>query len=186
MLALMRKNDRALNTPVVGFSGVLFCWSTVSALRSSSTSCSFDNIFGVPNTFTFQTYHVGPVAFNFSPFFQLLAIQFCIPSVSFFEGHLAGIIFGCAIQWGVFPLCLMQPSLLVPVLLLWCHWHISGSIPVQHEAKMSLMGDDSTIVLQWSTVKYSGACLTFTRFVCSAFRKARPLLCIGRCLYSWQ
>ena len=69
------------DSPVVGYSGVLFGWMTVAGMLNPSAS-----IFGFPVTLT--------------PFFSLLLMQLIVARASFL-GHLAGILAGYAVGWGL-------------------------------------------------------------------------------------
>jgi membrane associated rhomboid family serine protease len=104
---------------VVGYSGVLFAWSTVAALR---LPISWPFHFGkITKDFYFQTIKVGPIKLNASPFIRMGVIHLLVPSTSW-EAHLAGIVCGLAMQCGCLPLSLAQPAVLIPSIL-WLHFY---------------------------------------------------------------
>jgi membrane associated rhomboid family serine protease len=97
-------------SPTVGYSGVIFSWIVVASLEQSRT-CP---VVFFPSL-CFQTYKMGGFRFNFGPLVQLVVMQVLLPRVSFY-GHLAGILAGFLIHWGVLPARLVQPSVLIPCL----------------------------------------------------------------------
>lgn len=103
-----------LNQPTVGYSGVLFAWMVVASLEQQST-CP---IFFLPSL-CFKTYSLfgGWFKFSFGPLVQLVVLQVILPRVSF-SGHLAGIVAGFAIHWGLLPIQYTQPAIVIPILYL--------------------------------------------------------------------
>jgi membrane associated rhomboid family serine protease len=100
--------QRAATT--VGYSGVLFAWLTVASLEQSKT-CP---IVFFPSL-CFQTYQMGGLKFSLGPLVQLVVMQVLLPRASFY-GHLAGILVGFLMHWGLLPARLVQPSVLIPCL----------------------------------------------------------------------
>jgi membrane associated rhomboid family serine protease len=115
----MRGDERRHRTRIIGYSGVLFAWSTVAAIRLP-VSWPF-RLGKIGKNFYFKTIKVGPLMFNASPFIRLGIIHMFVPSTSL-EGHLAGAVCGLALQWGFLPLSLTQAAVLIP-LILWVHFY---------------------------------------------------------------
>mmetsp|Transcript_78340 Transcript_78340/g.210767 ORF Transcript_78340/g.210767 Transcript_78340/m.210767 type:complete len:278 (-) Transcript_78340:14-847(-) len=84
-LAKTRFGERTQNTIGVGYSCVVFAWMTFASLLTTSSSLNLI-FFRLP--------------YNVSPFFSLILTQVVIPNVDF-VGHLAGIIAGYIVGWGL-------------------------------------------------------------------------------------
>jgi len=99
--------------PTVGYSGVLFAWMVVASLEQRRT-CP---VIFWPDL-CFETYqgHYG-LKFNLGPVVQLVILQVLLPRVSL-SGHLAGILAGFGVHWGLLPIRFVQPAILIPVLYL--------------------------------------------------------------------
>lgn len=106
----MRYFHGANQCPTVGYSGVLFAWMVVAALEQPQT-CP---VIFFPNL-CFQTYQLGVFRFSLGPVVQLFVMQLILPRVSFY-GHLSGIVAGFFMHWGLLPIRLVQPWILVPLL----------------------------------------------------------------------
>lgn len=117
-----------LSVNAVGYSAVLFAWMVVASLEQTK-SCPvpfFDNL-------CFETWNITThIRFNLGPLIQLVIAQLILPRVSL-GGHLAGIIAGFWLHWNLLPLELIQPSVLIPLLLL-VQWKIRHFMPMQHGA----------------------------------------------------
>jgi membrane associated rhomboid family serine protease len=100
------------NRPTVGYSGVLFAWMVVASLEQQST-CP---VIFLPSL-CFRTYQWGAMKFSFAPLVQLVILQVILPRVSL-TGHLAGILAGFLLHWGLLPIRFAQPSILIPALYL--------------------------------------------------------------------
>jgi membrane associated rhomboid family serine protease len=98
------------DSPTVGFSGVLFAWMVVASLEQSQT-CP---VHFLPSL-CFVTHEFVGFRFNFAPLVQLGIAQVLLPRVSL-TGHLAGILSGLALHWGLLPLAYTQPAVLLPTL----------------------------------------------------------------------
>ncbi|OEU11044.1 hypothetical protein FRACYDRAFT_246146 [Fragilariopsis cylindrus CCMP1102] len=101
---------------MVGFSGILFCWSTYMTLSLDKNQqiCPIPMLTQV----CFQTYELttNGFKFNWGPIVQLVLLQFLLKNVSFI-GHLSGIIIGFLWYWNILPsLELSQPSILFPLI----------------------------------------------------------------------
>jgi membrane associated rhomboid family serine protease len=96
--------------PTVGYSGVLFAWMVIASLEQSQT-CP---IIFMPDL-CFPTYSFGPLRFSLGPIVQLVVMQVLLPRVSM-TGHLAGILAGFALHWGLVPT--IQPAVILPLLYL--------------------------------------------------------------------
>lgn len=84
----------ANNTPTVGYSGVLFCLSTLVTLQQYQ-SCPIPFF----ESLCFSTHRIaGVLPVSLAPFVQLGMVQVLLPRVSF-AGHLAGIIVGYTYVW---------------------------------------------------------------------------------------
>jgi membrane associated rhomboid family serine protease len=99
-----------LHKPTVGYSGVLFAWMVVASLEQQST-CP---VIFMPDL-CFKTYDMNGFKWSWSPIVQLIVMQVLLPRVSFI-GHLAGILAGFLLHWGVMPLKLMHPANAIPIL----------------------------------------------------------------------
>ncbi len=113
-------NEQYKQTSSVGYSGVLFAWSVVSALES-------DVVCPIPfaSDMCFHTYRLDVrfmvIKFNLGPFIQLLFMQLVIPRVSFI-GHLSGIVCGFIFHWKILPKSIFwNPQVLISLILL-LHW----------------------------------------------------------------
>ena len=101
----------------VGFSGVLFAWSTryTLSLPEHRVVCPIPLLSSV----CFSTHTLGGSGFRFSwgPIVQLVAIQLLLNRRVSFAGHLSGLIVGFLWYWEVLPpLGVSQPSVLYPLL----------------------------------------------------------------------
>ncbi|KAL7562887.1 hypothetical protein ACA910_000261 [Epithemia clementina (nom. ined.)] len=121
--------------PTVGYSGVLFAWSTIVTL-SQPPGTQMCPIPFLPNT-CFSTITVGtsgiPV-FSWAPLVQLVLAQVLLPRVSW-TGHLAGVIIGFLYVWGLVPF-LAFPSIhwsLLHLLYLRCICSIEWRHQVQRK-----------------------------------------------------
>ena len=99
--------------PTVGYSGVLFAWMVVASLEQQRT-CPV--IFWPDLCFDTYQWHYG-LKFNLGPVVQLVILQVLLPRVSL-SGHLAGILAGFGVHWGLLPIRFVQPAVLIPVLYL--------------------------------------------------------------------
>ena len=103
---------------MVGFSGILFCWSVYMtlSLEPHQQLCPIPIL--STQLFCFETYELGNISglkFNWGPIIQLVVLQVVLPRVSFI-GHLSGILCGFGWYWNLFPsLELSQPALSFPV-----------------------------------------------------------------------
>ena len=121
-LTYQEQQQKLRNTSSVGYSAVLFAWMVISTMERSSPTCP------VPffNDVCFSTYTMPGIPFlkfNVSPIVSLFVAQFIMPRVSFM-GHLAGIICGFLLHWGIFPpLEVCSPNVLIGGLfLVGCVW----------------------------------------------------------------
>jgi len=120
-IATTRRKTRTKFPNMVGFSGILFCWSTYMTLSLDKNQ----KICPIPivTQICFETYEFDfglgkGFKFNWGPIVQLLMLQFILPRVSFI-GHLSGIIIGFLWYWNILPsLELSQPSILFPLIWL--------------------------------------------------------------------
>ena len=88
-------------TSSVGYSAVLFAWMVIRTMESNRPSCPIPFFSDI----CFETYTMPglpAIKFNIAPIVSLFAAQFIMPRVSFM-GHLAGIICGFGLHWGIFP-----------------------------------------------------------------------------------
>ena len=115
---LQDQQQRLRDTSSVGFSAVLFAWMVISTMERKQATCP------VPffNDVCFSTYEVPGLPwlkFNVAPIVSLFVAQFIMPRVSFM-GHLAGIVCGFCLHWGVFipPLEICSPNVLIGGVLL--------------------------------------------------------------------
>ncbi|GKY90438.1 hypothetical protein MPSEU_000017600 [Mayamaea pseudoterrestris] len=107
----------------VGYSGVLFAWMVVAALNQSAT-CPIPFL----PQLCFRTYVVAGMVFSFAPLVQLAVAQLILPRVSF-SGHLAGLLVGYVLHWGLLPMKVLHPAILIP-LLYYCYLkYIRNIIP---------------------------------------------------------
>lgn len=114
-----RGGEQRRRQMIVGYSGVLFAWSTVAASR---LPISWPFHFGsITKDLYIKTIKVGPIKFNASPLIRMGIIHLLVPNASL-EGHLAGIVCGLAMQWGCLPLSLAQPAILIPSIM-WLHFY---------------------------------------------------------------
>lgn len=99
-------------TSSVGYSAVLFAWMVIRTMESNRPSCPIPFFSDI----CFETYAVPglpALKFNIAPIVSLFAAQFIMPRVSFM-GHLAGIICGFGLHWGIFPpIELCSPNVLI-------------------------------------------------------------------------
>ena len=104
-------------TSSVGYSAVLFAWMVVRTMESNRPSCPIPFFSDI----CFETYTMPglpAIKFNIAPIVSLFAAQLIMPRVSFM-GHLAGIICGFGLHWGIFPpLELCSPNVLFGGVLL--------------------------------------------------------------------
>lgn len=117
-------------TSSVGYSAVLFAWMVIRTMESNRPSCPIPFFSDI----CFETYTMPglpALKFNIAPIVSLFAAQFIMPRVSFM-GHLAGIICGFGLHWGIFPpLELCSPNVLIGgVFLIGIIWR-RGIIPVR-------------------------------------------------------
>jgi len=104
---------------MVGFSGILFCWSVYMtlSLEKHQQLCPIPIL--STQYFCFETYelfNIPGLKFNWGPIIQLVVLQIVLPRVSFI-GHLSGILVGFGWYWNLFPsLQLSQPALSFPLL----------------------------------------------------------------------
>jgi membrane associated rhomboid family serine protease len=132
-IQLARRNNQAqrenqlLNTPVIGFSGVLFAWMVVQTLDYAE-SCPLPSIF--PDLcFATHTLPILNIRWNVSPMVSLIFTQVLIRNASFM-GHLSGIICGYTfIHIGVVPYKLVVPNVLIPCVIVGHFWFIQGIKP---------------------------------------------------------
>ncbi|VEU34128.1 unnamed protein product [Pseudo-nitzschia multistriata] len=108
---------------MVGFSGILFCWSVASTLSlpDRTQTCPIP----VLESLCFETHRWGGASngtfgfgldFSWAPLVQLAVVQVLLPRVSF-TGHLSGLLVGFAWHWGLLPpLEWSQPCISYPVL----------------------------------------------------------------------
>eukprot|EP00536_Pseudo-nitzschia_multiseries_P016183 jgi/Psemu1/45246/gm1.45246_g len=100
---------------MVGFSGILFCWSVATALSlpESAAICPIPVLTSV----CFQTHRFrGGWSFSWAPLVQLAMVQLVLPRASF-AGHLSGLLVGFLWHWRLLPsLDWSQPCVLYPVL----------------------------------------------------------------------
>ena len=120
-----QKTDTWRRQSAVGFSAVLFAWSTVASLRLP-ISWPLPGFF--PN-FTVKTHQLGRLKFNAGPFIRVAVIDMVIPNSSM-EGHLAGVVSGLLLHWGLLPLSLLQPAVLVPAFLLLDLQYLRKVLPI--------------------------------------------------------
>ncbi|EJK48937.1 hypothetical protein THAOC_32226 [Thalassiosira oceanica] len=95
------KQDKLRSTSSVGYSAVLFAWMVVSTMERKMPTCPIPFAKDV----CFATYEVPGLSwlrFNWSPIVSLIFCQIIFPRVSFI-GHLAGIICGFLLHWGLLP-----------------------------------------------------------------------------------
>ena len=130
---------------MVGFSGVLFCWSVAVTLSlpEHAQTCPIP----VLSTVCFQTHGWGnsngigagynsvpAFRFSWAPLVQLAVVQVLLPRASF-AGHLSGLLVGFVWHWGLLPdLEWSQPCVLYPLLwgvgkhyLYCCHCNSSSN-----------------------------------------------------------
>lgn len=119
IIEITDEDEQKRRQTIVGYSGVIFAWSTVAAVR---LPISWPFQFGkITKDFYFRTIKVGPIKFNASPFIRLGFIHLLVPSTSW-EAHLAGIVCGLVMQCNCLPLSLAQPAVLIPSIL-WLHFY---------------------------------------------------------------
>ena len=106
----LQRIRRGEEAPTVGYSGVLFAWMVVAALEQQ-VSCPIPFM---PDT-CFQAFRIGSFQFNWGPLVQLVLMQVLLPRVSW-TGHLAGIVAGFALHWGVLPKVALEPAVALPFL----------------------------------------------------------------------
>ena len=129
--------------PTVGYSGVLFAWMVIAALEQPTT-CPV--LFWPSLCFTTHNLSIfGSTAMTFkwswAPIIQLVVAQVILPRVSL-SGHLAGMICGYAIHWGLLPIRWTQPALVVP-LLYWLHlFLLQKAVPLPWTKVSSDTGTD--------------------------------------------
>lgn len=111
--------------PTVGYSGVLFAWMVVAALEQHTT-CPIP--FLPDLCFSTHLFLGGTIKFSWGPLAQLVVAQVLLPRVSF-TGHLAGIIAGFCLYWGLLPMAMVQPAVLVPTLFLFYLLRIRKVVP---------------------------------------------------------
>lgn len=123
----VQRENQLLNTPVIGFSGVLFAWMVVQTLDYTE-SCPLPSIF--PDLcFATHTLPILNIRWNVSPIVSLIFTQVLIRNASFM-GHLAGIICGYTfIHIGVIPYKLMVPNVIIPSVVVAHFWFIQGIKP---------------------------------------------------------
>mmetsp|Transcript_4514 Transcript_4514/g.10119 ORF Transcript_4514/g.10119 Transcript_4514/m.10119 type:complete len:445 (+) Transcript_4514:1-1335(+) len=95
------KQEKVRDTSSVGYSAVLFAWMVVSTMERKMPTCPIPFAKDV----CFATYEVPGLSwlrFNWSPIVSLIFCQIIFPRVSFI-GHLAGIICGFLLHWGLLP-----------------------------------------------------------------------------------
>ena len=159
---------------IVGYSGVLFAWSTVAALRMPiSRPFQFG---GITKDFYFKTIQVGPIKLNASPFIRMGVIHLLVPTTSW-EAHLAGIVCGLAMQCGCLPLSLAQPAVLIPSIL-WLHFYAERNV-ISFDAieQVILKGQNSSAIQEHQRV-----CR-----VCELLRNILvPVGLIGYKLFEWD
>jgi membrane associated rhomboid family serine protease len=127
----------------VGFSGVLFAWMVVAALEQQ-VSCP---IFFLPE-FCFSAFHIfGLLPFNWGPVVQLVVMQVVLPRVSW-TGHLAGIIAGFALHWGLLPSMALQPAVAVPFLY-YLYLHLIRRI---HDPGAFVWPTSTTAATRWGAL----------------------------------
>ncbi|KAL9187536.1 hypothetical protein ACHAXT_001639 [Thalassiosira profunda] len=110
--SLQEQQQRLRETSTVGYSAVLFAWMVVSTMERNQATCP------VPffSDLCFETYTMPGMPFlkfNLSPIVSLFVAQFIMPRVSFM-GHLAGIVCGFLLHWGlILPLEVCSPNVLI-------------------------------------------------------------------------
>jgi membrane associated rhomboid family serine protease len=132
--------SRQRRARIVGFSGVLFAWSTVAALRLP-ISFPFHPFM---KDLYFKTHAFGPLKLNAGPFVRMIAIQVLVPSSSF-DSHLAGIISGGMLHIGLLPLKWVQPALLLPAILFLHFYYVRGVLSFT-AIEQVVLGDPSPMV----------------------------------------
>jgi len=123
-----QQEQQLLNTPVIGFSGVLFALMVVQTLDYAE-SCPIPFMF--PDLcFATHTIPFVNIRWNISPLVSLVFTQLVIRNASFI-GHLSGIICGYTfLHVGVLPFKLLVPPVLIPSILCWHYWWIQRIIPL--------------------------------------------------------
>jgi membrane associated rhomboid family serine protease len=124
---------------MVGFSGILFCWSTYMTLSLDKNQqiCPIPMLTQV----CFQTYELttNGFKFNWGPIVQLVLLQFILKNVSFI-GHLSGIIVGFLWYWNILPsLELSQPSILFPLIWLFGKYYLLYTTSSRNDDEMTNM-----------------------------------------------
>jgi membrane associated rhomboid family serine protease len=100
------------HNPTVGYSGVLFAWMVVAALRQEET-CPIPFL----PQLCFQTVRIANMPLSLGPLVQLGVAQVILPRVSL-SGHLAGLMLGFFMCWGLLPVELIQPAIVWPLIYL--------------------------------------------------------------------
>ena len=124
------KQEKLRNTSSVGYSAVLFAWMVISTMERKQPTCPIPFVDDV----CFSTYEVPGLSFlrfNLSPIVSLFVCQFIMPRVSFM-GHLAGIVAGFLLHWGLLPpLELSSVNVLIGGVFLLGLWSRRGAVPVK-------------------------------------------------------
>jgi membrane associated rhomboid family serine protease len=127
--------ERRRHKMIVGYSGVLFSWSTVAASR---LPISWPFRFGkITKDLFVKTINIGPLKFNASPLIRMGIVHLLVPSASW-EGHLAGIVCGLAMQWGCLPLSLTRPAILIPSIM-WLHFYAVREVIAFHAIEQVIL-----------------------------------------------
>ena len=128
--AFEEKQEKLRNTSSVGYSAVLFAWMVISTLERRQPTCPIPFV----NDVCFSTYEVPGLSFlrfNLSPIVSLFVCQFIMPRVSFM-GHLAGIVAGFLLHWGLLPpLELSSANVLIGGVFLLGLWRRRRVVPVE-------------------------------------------------------
>ena len=137
-------DDRRRRQMIVGYSGVLFAWSTVAACR---LPISWPLPYGkITKNLYLKTIKLGPVSFNARPCIRMGIIHLLVPLTSW-EGHLAGIVCGLAMQWGCIPLSLAQPAILIPSIL-WLHFYAVRKVIAFYAIEQVILENRNTPAIQ--------------------------------------
>jgi len=124
------KQEKVRDTSSVGYSAVLFAWMVISTMERKQPTCPIPFL----NDVCFSTYEVPGLPFlrfNLSPIVSLFVCQFIMPRVSFM-GHLAGIVAGFLLHWGLLPpLELSSVNVLIGGVFLLGLWRRRRVVPVE-------------------------------------------------------